>query len=185
MGLFEYLMVMVSVILAVSLAQVLRVAGAIFRGEADYLPISLWALILFLLHLQIWWAFWDLRSFSGWNQFAFIFVALIPCALFVATEMLFPMNTSRIHKWNAHFVAVVRRFYIGLAAFFLLASVWSWMMLDVPLSHPVRILQVSSIVLFITGSTLKSDRANYWIPSIFLGLYVLHQVYFRFLPTNL
>ncbi len=184
MGLFDYLMVMVSVILAVSLAQVLRVAGAIFRGEADYLPISLWALILFLVHLQIWWVFWDLRSFSGWNQFTFIFVALIPCALFAATEMLFPMVTSRFDKWHSHFVAVIRRFYLALAAFLSLALIWSWLMLDVSLTHPVRLTQVSSIVLLIAGFFLKSERANYSIPSIYLGLYLIHQYYFRFLPTG-
>ena len=117
MGLFDYLMVMVSVILAISLAQVLRVAGAILRGEADYPPVSLWALILLLVHLQIWWVFWDLRSFSDWNQFSFVFVALIPCALFAATEILFPIDISRTHKWNAHFVAVVPRFYLAFAAF--------------------------------------------------------------------
>lgn len=185
MGLFDYLMVMVSVVLAVSLTQVLRVVGAIIRGEAKYLPITLWAIMLFLLHLQIWWSFWALRIFSDWNQFLFIFVALNPCALFAATEILFPIDIPKFNEWNAHFSAVVRRFYIALAAFLLHGLAWTWIMLGVPLSHPVRIMQVSAIALFVTGSVLKSDRANYWVPSIFLVLYAIHQLLFRFLPTDL
>ena len=90
---FEYVMVMVSIILGLGVTQILRGLSKIARGEHPSSIVTTWAALLFTLHLQVWWALWDLHQVAQWTQVYFFFVVAIPCSLFAMTELLLPMGS--------------------------------------------------------------------------------------------
>jgi hypothetical protein len=50
---------------------------------------------LFLIHIQTWWAMFDLRGIRGWNFGAFLIVLMQPVCLFIMSALIVP-GQSRI-----------------------------------------------------------------------------------------
>jgi hypothetical protein len=121
MTIFEYLMVMVSIILGLSITQVLRGLSKIARSPRRSVAATLYGVFLFALHVQTWWALWDLSVVPEWNFLLFILLISIPSILFATTETLFPMATTAETDWNAHYEAVRKLFLSVLALWTTLA----------------------------------------------------------------
>ena len=111
MSIFEYLMVMISVVLALALAQLLRGATDIFTNPNRYWVHSIWVLTLILAIIQLWWGFWDFNKFSNWTFVSFLYVLSIPIVVFVAAYLLIPANRSADSDWHDHFFAVRQSFF--------------------------------------------------------------------------
>ena len=158
MTIFEYLMVLVSIILGLGMTQALSGLSKIARSDAPYLPLTLWAALLVYLYVQVWWALWDLHAVESWNQGYFTFVVLVPCSMFAATELLMPMGTTADTDWRAHYFKVRRWFFAMMLVFTFLATIESRVLLGVPLMHPYRIMQVLMLALQVVGFTSASPR---------------------------
>jgi hypothetical protein len=112
MSLFEYVSVMVSVVLALGVAQILTGVGAFLvardRPRAYWLH-GVWLAFLTLLHVQVWWVFWDLRSRPPDTILAFVFTLLGPALAYLPTYVLlegrFPQDARE------HFYRVRRPFF--------------------------------------------------------------------------
>src|SRR5215470_13173451 len=74
---FSYLAVLLSIVLGLGLTQLLTAGGRIIRQRASirlhWLPI-LWAAILFLIYLQVWWAMYGFRLRREWSFLSFAIV---------------------------------------------------------------------------------------------------------------
>jgi hypothetical protein len=179
---FEYLMVLVSIILGLGMTQVLRGLSKIARSDAPYLPLTLWAAFLGYVHVQVWWALWDLNEVASWNQGYFTLIILIPCAMFAATELLVPMGTTSETDWRAHFFRVRRWFFAVMLLFTLLATFETYILLGVALMHPYRIMQVCVIGLHIVGFVSANPRIHPWLPALAIFSLFASQIAFRFVP---
>ena len=112
MSLFEYVSVMVSVVLALGIAQILTGIGAFLvaqeRPRAYWLH-GVWLTFFTLLHVNAWWYFWDLRSRPPDTILAFVFTLLGPALIYLPTYVLlegrFPSNARE------HFYRVRRPFF--------------------------------------------------------------------------
>ena len=182
MTIFEYLMVLVSIILGLGMTQALRGLSKIARSDAPYLAVTLWAALLVYLYVQVWWALWDLHAVESWNQGYFTLIVLIPCSMFAATELLVPMGTTPDTDWRTHYFKVRRWFFAILIVFTLIATFESRVLLDVPLTHPYRINQLAMLVLQIIGFTNANPRIQPWIPGLSIFCLVTGQSLFRLLP---
>ena len=185
MDIFEYLMVMVSIVLGLGLTQVLRGFGKIVRATQRYSVVTLWAVTLFFFHVQVWWGMWDLREVTDWNQLSFLAVIGLPCALFGATELLLPHSSPPGIDWQEHFFKVRRWFFAVFCVFALAATLETWVLLDVPLTHPYRIGQLAVLALGVVGFVTERARAHLWVAVATLSVFVLGQSLFRFLPAAL
>ena len=182
MSIFEYLMVMVAIILGLGVTQLLRGLGKMASGSQRFTPVTLWAVILFYLHIQVWWGFWDFSATQEWTQFGFTFILLVPCSLFAATELLVPLGTTPDTDWRTHFFRVRQWFFGVMLIFELLAIASSWIILDVPLNHPYRVTQGLTFLSVAAGLVATSTRAHIGIGLAFLGALVIGQVLFRLFP---
>jgi hypothetical protein len=144
--------------------------------------VTLWAVTLFYLYIQNWWAFWDLKAVTDWNQLNFTLIVLLPCAMFGATELLLPMAASPDTDWRAHFLKVRRWFFTMMLAFATLAILESRFMLGVPFTHPYRIMQATVVSLLLVGLFCRSQRLQPWVAGGVLGTLLVGQVLFRMLP---
>jgi hypothetical protein len=182
MTIFEYLMVMVSIILGLSITQALRGLSKIARSSRRSLVVTLHGATLFGLHVQAWWALWDLSVVPEWNFVFFLLLISIPSILFAATELLFPMATTAETDWKAHYESV-RQWFLSVMAFWtVIALLETRIFLDVPLTHPYRIVQLSIFSLFIAGVFLPGLRAQTWVAGGIFSLLVAGQLVFRLVP---
>ena len=80
MSMFEFVTVMVSMILALCLGHLLRSGSFLSRTDREvryYLPYMLWSLVMFLSVINHWWTLWDLRDVD-WNYGSFLYILVAP-----------------------------------------------------------------------------------------------------------
>jgi hypothetical protein len=89
---FEYFSVMVSVILALGIAQILGGVGRIiqYRGASVYWVHGVWTVVLLASHFRLWWTLWDLRAGFELSYYGFLALLMGPTLLFLAARVLMP-----------------------------------------------------------------------------------------------
>ena len=182
MDIFEYLMVMISIMLGLGATQALRGFSKIAQSSRSFLPLTMWAAVLFYLYLQVWWALWDLNAVAVWNQFHFYLLVAIPCTLFAATELLLPLASSANTDWQSHFFSVRKWFFGVLFVFSVIATLETYVFLNVSLTHPYRVMQVALAAVVVTGFFVKNAKTHVWLSVIYFCGLLVGQFLFRFLP---
>jgi hypothetical protein len=90
---FEYLSVLVSIIVGLALTQLLSGAARLIqlRRRVVMHPATLWWMVsLFLINVQVWWVAFDRRESRDWNFFSFLLYLLIPIGLFLLSYLVLP-----------------------------------------------------------------------------------------------
>jgi len=119
LDLFEYILILTSVIYALAVAQVLAGVSRMAQSTSTvqgYLPQKIWIFNLFLFIFLIWWATWEFRTVD-WTfpQYAYLLIA--PTLLFFVSSLLTPLRFEHGEtSIEAHFMRVRHPFF---ATFFL------------------------------------------------------------------
>ena len=91
---FEYVVVLISIILGLGITQIMTgVADLVHQWEKVklYWPHTLWVVLAFIMHVQEWWITYDLKqAFDTWRLPTFLFFTLYPVSLFILARILFP-----------------------------------------------------------------------------------------------
>lgn len=187
MSLFEYVSVIIAVVLALSVGQLLLGVSALVKARRrvrGFLPHSIWIGNLFLLILQHWWAQWDFRNVD-WTYPAFLYVVLGPTLLFLAVSLTVPETPDDAPiDLRRHFLGVRRLFLLVMLAFVLV----SWF--DGPLiqgqSALGRIgwLHVGWMVVLLVGLSTEKSRAHLVVALAGLAL-LTFAITIRFFPGAL
>lgn len=93
MSKFEYLSVLVSIVIGLGISNLLSGAARLIqlRNRARmYLPTLVWMGVLFLANVQIWWVAFDRRDVEEWNFFPFLLYLLIPIGAVVLSYLVLP-----------------------------------------------------------------------------------------------
>lgn len=93
MDAFNYLSVLLSIILGLGITQLLTAAGRLIRGRAAvrlYGPPLVWAGLLLLIHVQAWWSMFGLRTRTDWSFAAFLVVLLQTVILYMLAALVLP-----------------------------------------------------------------------------------------------
>jgi peptidoglycan/LPS O-acetylase OafA/YrhL len=92
---FEYVTVLISIILGLGITQILTSIADLFHKIQKvrfYWPHILWILFVLILHIQEWWVTYELKNHQPWRLPTFLFIILYPVNLFVLARMLFPSS---------------------------------------------------------------------------------------------
>jgi len=110
---FSYLSVVLSIILGLGLTQVLTAFGRLIRHRervrVDWLPL-LWAGVLLVVFVQVWWSMFGLRAYRDWTFVAFGVVLAQTATLYVMAAVVLPEQVDdsgvdlgayyeRHHRW--------------------------------------------------------------------------------------
>ena len=113
MDAFSYLSVLLSIILGLGLTQVLTAIGRLIRHrervEVHWLPL-LWAGLLLLIYVQVWWSMYGMRLRREWTFLAFGIVLAQTATLYVMAAVALPEEVGdtgldlgayfdRHHRW--------------------------------------------------------------------------------------
>ena len=101
---FEYLSVLIAIIVGIGIAHLLMSLGRIL-GEADRLKTDLvhliWTANIFLALIAFWWWGINLRSMEAWSFLPFLFVLLSASMWVLMAAILYPVAVRRQSIWPA------------------------------------------------------------------------------------
>ncbi len=108
---FEYVMVLISIIIGLGIAHVLLGVGAIIDRRADGPPIEIgraypvWLAFVFLWMVQFWW--WEFRFSelrSEWPMGLYFFLVAYAVAVFLLAVILIPQRWAAVEDLSAYFL---------------------------------------------------------------------------------
>jgi hypothetical protein len=122
MGAFEYLSVLISIILALGMTRVLAGVGEMLqagRHRRIYWVHVVWIVNLFIYLVVAWWIFYRWRNQQSWNFYLFVFVLISPTILYLASTLLFPWEASTDGSvdYKTHYYANHRAFFLIFSLF--------------------------------------------------------------------
>jgi len=176
---FEYVMVMVSVVLALALAQLLRALTEVVTNPRRYWVHALWMLSLVLLIVQIWWAYWDFNATETWTFALYLYLLSYPIGVFIAASLLVPATRAADMDWRAHYYQVHRWAFTALLACSLIALSGQVFYLDVPALHPYRLFQVPMIASLLGAVLATGHGAHRLFAVTFFSLLLISQLVIR------
>jgi hypothetical protein len=122
MAAFEYLSVLISIILALGMTRVLAGVGEMLQARRQhriYWVHIVWIINVFIYLVVAWWIFYRWRNQQSWNFYLFVFVLISPTILYLASMLLFPREggSDESVDYKAHYYANHRAFFVIFSLF--------------------------------------------------------------------
>ncbi len=164
MSAFEYLSVLISIILALGMTRVLAGVGEMLEARSHrrlYWVHIIWTLNVFIYLVIAWWVFYRWRNEQAWTFFLFVFVLISPTILYLASLLLFPREggVDESIDYKTHFYANHRVFFI-IFALYAPVDLVDTLLKGIPHFFELGSLYIISLVLFLVGSTTAAITRN-------------------------
>ena len=164
LSLFEYLAVIVSVIIGLGLTRILEGVGGLLEARVRvhiYWVHLVFTGIVFLGHLLFWWLFWSSRDVEAWSFFPFLFLLLQPIILYLLAGLCFPDFSGtepidfRIFYYRNH------RWFFGLFALLMaLISLRDILFRSVPWISEGNAVKAGVLVIAVVGVISSRPRVH-------------------------
>ena len=106
MGLFEFLMILVSVVIGLGLAEVLTGGANLLRSREEvrfyWIHVAFQFGVFFAL-LQQWWEFWDMEGVGEISFLAVLAILAPPIFLFLIANLLYPKEVEGVDLEEYYF----------------------------------------------------------------------------------
>ena len=185
MSLFEFVSVMASIVLSLSLAIFLEGVTRLLRAPEGFRVSgqhAMWATSLFVTHFLVWWAVWDYREVS-WTFPRFLALASTPLRLLFLSSLVLPGRAERSAVDLGQYFDQVRRWFtVGYALLFFI------FIIDGPLIfaseefwNAYRVPQTLALLAALVALRATSERVQ-TVAAIVVFLTTLSSTVFRFVP---
>ena len=184
---FEYVVVLSSLILGLGISQILTgVADVVsnWNNVKVSTPHAIYTIVVFLLHLQEWWAsFVYSNAVTSWTPPVVLGILLFPLLLFFQARMLFPTGLrSSEANLEMYFEDQFRGIYL-VGFFGVVVSIWhNYIFENLTLPDQLHLIAYMLVYLIFIFGNIK----NYWAHLVFTSLQLIALLYwFLFYPTVL
>lgn len=171
MSFFEFVLVITSVIYALSIAQLLASIGRIAQSDLEqklYLPHAVWVTILFLSTLLTWWSLWAFRSIE-WTFAAYLLLIMQPVVIYFACSLIAPNSlATSVTSLEDHFSRIRRPLMITYLANLIIASSDGAMILGEPLWHVGRIFHIAIAASIVFGILVDGKKTRITVGALIL-----------------
>jgi hypothetical protein len=92
---FEYVIVLISIILGLGITTILTGVAELIkhsRATTFFTPYIIWIVLIFVMHIHEWWVSYELKSITVWSLPMFLLIILYPIALYILAHLLFPSD---------------------------------------------------------------------------------------------
>ncbi len=106
MQLFEFLMVLVSIIVGLGIATLLTGIASLIRVRDSIRPYWVHTVLIalvFLAHAQVWWESWGLSPAPEWSFLGLLMMLGSPVCLFLISQLLFPESPRGVDLAEYYF----------------------------------------------------------------------------------
>ena len=163
MSRFEYLSVLVSIVIALGIAEVTISWGRIVqirtRVSFSWLH-GFWSVFLLLLMIQFWWGFWNFRNVEVWSFGALLAVVVLVITLVFCALLLVPrLSGSERLDLLELFLSNVRPFFLLGAFLIVQLAVVDVVVAGTPLVHPENAIRL--VAVFVTLAAAASTNVRF------------------------
>ena len=185
MSLFEFVMVMVSLIQALGVTLILRhIAGVVrYRNslELDWVPLT-WMALQFVATTWIWWSLWDFAEVA-WTYPRFLYLLAGPTVQFVAISMLVSTDISMPSASLPANFAQIRAPFLYLMIILQVLVGWDgWLFGVESFWNSLRLLQVALIFVYMVGAISPKRIVQRGVVLTAAGLYAFGLFVLRYWP---
>ncbi len=171
---FEYVVVLISIILGMGITQLISGLAAIvlrWNTVKIYWPHLVLVILIFIIHIQDWWATYELRNNTHWQLAMFLFIILYPVNLYILARILFPIRwTAATIDLKAFYFENFRKIYLFMIFLPIHSIIDNCYLASYRLQD--QVLQFSLIVIL--GIVIKLNRKEEWVHKLlailFLGM---------------
>jgi len=157
MSLFEFLMVLVSIIVGLGIAEILTGIARLIRCRGSiqgYWVHSVFVTVMFFALLQQWWEIWGLRDAPEWTFHGLLMMLTGPVGLFLIAHLLFPEPMHGANVREYYYGAMRPIWWLG-AVTVVLATLFRPLIFDSDLLTPDN---ASSFLFFIGFIALATSK---------------------------
>lgn len=168
MSIFEFLMVLVSLIVGLGVAELLTGVAGIIRDRdtvKTYWVHSLFIVIVFLALLQQWWEIWGVRDLPLWTFPGLLMMLGAPVGLFLIANLLFPDPIKGADFRDFYYQRMKPVLWIGVATV-LLSVTFRPLVLGTDL---IALDNVSSLLIMVVFASLAFTQKS-WFHSLMVIL---------------
>ena len=173
---FEYLSVLVSIIVGLALTQLLSGMARLIqlrRRIPMHATTLLWMATLFLIDIQVWWVAFERRATLQWTFFTFLLYLLIPIGVFLLSYLVLPdMGDEDAPDLRANFDNN-RAWFFGLLAALPAISLVEQTVRDGALRWDGDVaFRVGFLGLSLVAARVRNERYHLWNAALALALFV-------------
>ena len=184
---FSYLSVLLSIILGLSVTQVLQGLSGIIqyrRRVQIYMPSVVWTLLLLLVDAQAWWAMFGLRVHHLWTFLQFGIVLLEVIFLYLLAALVLPrLDGEQTVDLQENYFAHYRWFFGCLVAVLLVSlSKDRFLAFQWP-SGLNLVFHLIWLAGALTGALTKSDRFHRWFALLSVAMFMTY-IALLFMPLR-
>jgi len=160
---FEYVIVLISIILGLGITQIMTGLADLvhqWNNVRLYWPHLIWIVLVFVLHIQDWWDTYHLQEFHPWRLPTFLLFSLYPVNLFILARILFPFNppTGLIDLKQFYF-ANFRKFFLATMSLNVLAVIQNGIVLGLDLNQAVPVA-IFLLLGFVAIRNYRQERLH-------------------------
>lgn len=169
MTLFEYLSIAFSLVF--SFAAVRLVGGlpyALAPGRRYWVHVS----FVFQELIRVaagFWAFWSYRQIT-WSFPKYLLALVAPGLVYFLAAALVPADPADVDSWRDFYFGVRRRYFLAIACWALAVAVSTTVLVQMPWSHPFRLVQLGFLAFGIVGATVANPRVHAGLALISLAM---------------
>ena len=181
MGLFEFLMILISVVIGLGLTEILTGWANLLRardGIRLYWVHVLFQFGVFLALLQQWWEFWELEGMGEISFLAVLTVLASPILLFLIAHLLFPAQVQGADLEDYYYRQSSLLWTLVIAGT-LIGTFLEPLLFGYPVFHPANLSGIPVVAFCIVLAVSKNRRVHSVLVPIILLLVVLDTI----LPT--
>jgi hypothetical protein len=174
MSQFEYLSVLISIIIGLAITQLLSGAARLIqirRRVRLHAATLCWMVSMFLLDTQIWWVAFERQDNVDWNFFLFLLYLLMPIGAFLLSYLVLPELGDEDSADLAANFEENRPWFFGVLALLpgiSLLEEWSHDA-RLPLDGDVA-FRIGFIALSLAGARIRNARFHFWYALVALAL---------------
>ncbi|MEH6559577.1 MAG: hypothetical protein V7708_17410 [Oceanicoccus sp.] len=161
---FEYLSVLVSIVIALGISEVTVAWARILQQKVAtkiYWLHAFWSIFSLFLMIQFWWGFWRYRTVENWSLMSLVIALTVVITLSLCALMLAPRVSTDINfdSRSTYFDNSGKFFILG-GSFILLVSVMDVMILGSPIRHTENIFRVAGAIAAFGMASTKNKKIH-------------------------
>ena len=166
MSSFEYVMVLVSIVVALAIAHLLTALGECvrrIRGKGEPIKLDavflLWVGYVLIWLISFWWWEFKLELLEQWTFQIYLFVIFYALVIYMLCALLFPQDLEGYDGYEDYFISR-RSWFLGILAGFFLIDYWDTWLKGAEYFASLGLEYVVSTGLIIVGSLVGVATAN-------------------------
>jgi hypothetical protein len=173
---FEYVTVLISIILGLGITQIVTGIGDVihqWNRIKIFWPHTLWIVLVFVMHIHEWWYTYELRKHEQWHLISFLFLILYPILLFVLARILFPFGAMDTDvDFKVFYFENYRKFFLLVSMIVVLAALQDIFLEGYSVVSQLPKLAIPAVLSIIAIKKVKHEGLHQVIVLLLLAAFI-------------